>query len=109
MTNQKIPTDKLYITTAHPSRNEPDANLTVTPHLTQRMTAARVVKTSVAATTVFLKISLTWTINLHKHYIQYISQNRFNKLVQHQNIGTFRKIGDKMSDSITIHLPRYLY
>ena len=51
MTNQKIPTDKLYITTAHPSRNEPDinANLTVTPHLTLKMTDAEVVKTSVTA------------------------------------------------------------
>ena len=37
------------MTTAHPWRNEPDinANLTVTPHLTLKMTAAEAVETSV--------------------------------------------------------------
>ena len=39
----------LYITTAHPWRNEPDinANLTVTPHSTLKMTATEAVETSV--------------------------------------------------------------
>ena len=42
--------------------------LTVTPHLTRKMTAAETVeKRQSLPSTVFLKTSLTWTINLHKH------------------------------------------